>query len=71
MFTIEQKAIIEAPLELSIVISPPGAGKTSIISNRIGNIINDIKIEPENILIISYTKAATTDLTDTIFIYLN
>ena len=61
-FTDEQiKAIewYEGPL---MVIGTPGSGKTTVIVNRVNNLIYEYDVRPENILVITFTKAAAVSM---------
>ncbi|MBM3412857.1 MAG: ATP-dependent helicase [Bacteroidetes bacterium] len=52
----QQKAVqaIEGPV---MVIAGPGTGKTQILACRIGKILLDTDVKPENILCLTYTEA--------------
>lgn len=52
----QQKAVrtIEGPV---MVIAGPGTGKTQILACRIGKILLDTDVQPENILCLTYTDA--------------
>ncbi len=54
----QQKAVdtIEGPV---MVIAGPGTGKTQILAARIGKILLDTDVLPENILCLTYTDAGT------------
>ena len=54
----QRKAVdtIEGPV---IVIAGPGTGKTQILAARIGKILLDTDVLPENILCLTYTDAGT------------
>lgn len=45
-----------------IVIAPPGSGKTMVITQRTRYLIEDCGINPANILVITFTKAAATEM---------
>ena len=47
---------IEGPV---MVIAGPGTGKTQILAARIGNILLQTDVYPENILCLTFTEAAT------------
>ena len=54
----QQKAVdaIEGPV---MVIAGPGTGKTQILAARIGKILLETDVRPENILCLTYTDAGT------------
>ena len=54
----QRKAVdtIEGPV---MVIAGPGTGKTQILAARIGKILLDTDVQPENILCLTYTDAGT------------
>ena len=54
----QRKAVdtIEGPV---MVIAGPGTGKTQILAARIGKILLDTDVLPENILCLTYTDAGT------------
>ena len=61
-FTKEQQEAItwfEGPM---MVIGTPGSGKTTVIVNRINNLIYEHKCNPKNILVITFTKAAAQSM---------
>ena len=45
-----------------IVLSGPGSGKTFVLTNRILNLICEYGISPENILVITFTRAAANEM---------
>lgn len=45
-----------------LVLAGPGSGKTFVIIQRILNLIHEKKVKPENILVISFSKASTFEL---------
>ena len=54
----QQKAVdsIEGPV---MVIAGPGTGKTQILAARIGKILLETDVAPQNILCLTYTDAGT------------
>ena len=57
----QRKAVesIEGPV---MVIAGPGTGKTEILSLRIGYILKNAQVSPGNILCLTYTDAAATEM---------
>ena len=45
-----------------LVLAGPGSGKTAVITNRTKNLINEYKISPSDILVITFTKAAAIEM---------
>lgn len=45
-----------------LVLAGPGSGKTFVIIQRILNLIHEKHIKPENVLVISFSKASTLEL---------
>ncbi|MFC1620848.1 ATP-dependent helicase [Candidatus Omnitrophota bacterium] len=55
----EQKLAVDTVDGPVLVLAGPGTGKTQLLSVRAANIIHKKKALPENILILTYTNAAT------------
>ena len=51
-----------------LVLAGPGSGKTAVITQRTKNLIEEYNIPPSDILVITFTKAASNEMKD--FIYL-
>ena len=45
-----------------IVLSGPGSGKTFVLTNRVLNLISEYEVNPENILVITFTRAAANEM---------
>ena len=45
-----------------IVLSGPGSGKTFVLTNRVLNLIKEYDVSPENILVITFTRAAANEM---------
>ncbi|MBP3326531.1 MAG: ATP-dependent helicase [Coprococcus sp.] len=45
-----------------LVVAGPGSGKTTVITHRVQNLIENHHVKPENILVITYTRAAAEEM---------
>ena len=45
-----------------MVLAGPGSGKTTVITNRIAHLIQKHKVKPEEILVITFSKAASKEM---------
>lgn len=57
----QQKAILHGDGPC-MVLAGPGSGKTTVITMRLKHLIKDLKINPANILVITFTKAAAIEM---------
>ena len=62
MFIEEQTKAIEAFNGPHLVLGTPGSGKTTVIINRINNLIYGHGVDPKNILVITFTRAAAESM---------
>lgn len=62
----QKRAIMhtEGPM---LVLAGPGSGKTTVITQRIKYLIEEQKIKPEDILVITFTKAAALEMQQRFF----
>lgn len=45
-----------------LVVAAPGSGKTTVIINRVVHLINEKNVNPDNIIVITFTKAAALNM---------
>lgn len=62
MLSEEQKAIMEQTDGRMIVVACPGSGKTTTMLERIHHMIADKGIDPNEILMVTFTKAAAMEM---------
>ncbi|MCD8096547.1 MAG: ATP-dependent helicase [Lachnospiraceae bacterium] len=46
----------------ALVLAGPGSGKTTVVTNRVQYLVRDCRISPSSILVITFTKAAATEM---------
>lgn len=64
--TPEQTAVIEAPLRPLLVIAGAGSGKTETMAARVVWLVANGFVEPEDVLGLTFTRKAATELSDRI-----
>lgn len=57
-----QKEAVRANSKSVLVIAPPGAGKTTVILNRIKYLLEEKKIKGIHVVVITFTKAAAENM---------
>ena len=57
----EAAKTVEGPC---LLLAVPGSGKTTVLVNRLGYMLYGCGIKPENILVLTYTVAATKDMSE-------
>lgn len=45
-----------------LIVAPPGSGKTMVIINRVAHLINYRRVNADNIVVITFTKAAAVNM---------
>jgi DNA helicase II / ATP-dependent DNA helicase PcrA len=45
-----------------LVVAAPGSGKTTVIINRVAYLVNKLKVNPDNIVVITFTKSAALNM---------
>ncbi|WP_027632328.1 ATP-dependent helicase [Clostridium hydrogeniformans] len=57
-----QREAVESNFKNTLVVAAPGSGKTTVIINRVAYLVNNLKVNPRNILVITFTKAAAINM---------
>lgn len=59
----QEKAVthVDGPM---MVLAGPGSGKTAVITGRTRYLIEEAKVDPDSILVITFTKAAALEMRD-------
>lgn len=61
-FNLAQETAIRHFKGPCMVLAGPGSGKTAVITHRVKNLIEQYQVMPRNILVITFTKAAATEM---------
>jgi ATP-dependent DNA helicase RecQ len=62
---VDQRKVYNAPISENLqVIAGPGSGKTHTLTLRVARLIQDEKINPDNILVLAYNRAVVVELKD-------
>ena len=64
--TVEQQAVIEAPLTPTLVVAGAGSGKTETMANRVLWLLANGHARPDQILGLTFTRKAAGELSDRI-----
>lgn len=59
---INQKNAVYIKEKNVLVVASPGSGKTTVIINRVNHLIEDLKINEGNIIVITFTRAAADNM---------
>lgn len=63
----QYKAVIDSIDCNTVVIAGAGSGKTKTMTSRVGYLIDDLKVEPENIMVVTFTNKAAKELKSRIY----
>ncbi len=61
-FNLDQKKAVTFANGPCLVVSGPGSGKTYVLTNRILYLIAKYKVDPQNILVITFTRASACEM---------
>ncbi|MFP3154547.1 ATP-dependent helicase [Lachnospiraceae bacterium ZAX-1] len=61
-FTKSQEEAIKHNKGPMLVLAGPGSGKTLVITHRVKNLIENFRVNPSGILVITFTKAAANEM---------
>jgi DNA helicase-2/ATP-dependent DNA helicase PcrA len=64
--TAEQRAVIEAPMRPLLVVAGAGSGKTETMASRVVWLVANGYVEPDQILGLTFTRKAATELAERI-----
>ena len=57
-----QQDAVETKGRNALIVAAPGSGKTTVIINRVNYLVNELKVQNKNIIIITFTKAAAVNM---------
>ena len=57
-----QKSAVECMDRNALIVAAPGSGKTTVIINKVNHLVSERRIANENIIIITFTKAAAVNM---------
>ena len=63
----QQKLAVEHTEGPLLVIAGPGTGKTQLLSVRVARILQTTDVSPQNILCLTFTNKAATNMRDRLF----
>jgi len=67
----EQQQAVKAPLGVQLVLAGAGSGKTQVLVQRVGYLVEHFKCSPHNILAVTFTNKAATEMKERIGKLLN
>lgn len=57
-----QMEAVETCDKNALIVAAPGSGKTTVIINRVNYLVDDLKVQNKNIIVITFTKAAAVNM---------
>ena len=57
-----QWTAVKANGKSTLVVAPPGSGKTTVILRKVNNLIEEKGVSFKNILVITFTKSAAKNI---------
>jgi DNA helicase II / ATP-dependent DNA helicase PcrA len=60
--TVQQAAVIQAPLEPALVVAGAGSGKTETIAGRVAHLVASGQVRPSEVLGLTFTRKAAREL---------
>ena len=70
-FNKSQQSAISHKDGAMLVLAGPGSGKTAVITQRTKNLITEYNVKPEEILVITFTKAAANEMKERVSSLMN
>ncbi|MDD7792995.1 ATP-dependent helicase [Clostridium sp. 'White wine YQ'] len=59
-----QNEAVKAKSRNTLIVAAPGSGKTTVIINRVKHLLEELKVNSNNIFVITFTKAAANNMKD-------
>ncbi|HOW70069.1 MAG TPA: ATP-dependent helicase [Phycisphaerae bacterium] len=58
----EQRAAVEATESQVLVVAGAGSGKTRVLTHRVAHLVDTLGIEPDRVLVLTYTRKAAAEM---------
>lgn len=62
----QKEAVINSYDRDTLLLAGPGSGKTSVITHRVGYIIEDLKVDPSKLMLLTFTNKAAKEMRERI-----